>query len=106
MTEDFEKMIGAAEENTKYAMPQIDPTKYPSLACDKPVASVHPEPGSNSPLVFIFSFSFFQKSRQTNSCIIVCCLCLPPELPERNFGFRRPVPSCGVRGSLRFDFIR
>ena len=35
MTEDFEKMIGAAEENTKYAMPQIDPTKYPSLACDK-----------------------------------------------------------------------
>ena len=30
----------------------------PRLACVKPVASVHPEPGSNSPLLFIF-FSFF-----------------------------------------------
>ena len=30
----------------------------PRLACVKPVASVHPEPGSNSPL-FIFSFFFF-----------------------------------------------
>ena len=31
----------------------------PRLACVKPVASVHPEPGSNSPLLFISFFSFF-----------------------------------------------
>ena len=30
----------------------------PRLACVKPVASVHPEPGSNSPLLFIFFFFF------------------------------------------------
>ena len=32
----------------------------PRLACVKPVASVHPEPGSNSPLLLI-SFFFFSK---------------------------------------------
>ncbi len=32
----------------------------PRLACVKPVASVHPEPGSNSSLLFILSFSFFR----------------------------------------------
>ena len=31
----------------------------PRLACVKPVASVHPEPGSNSPLLFIFFFFLF-----------------------------------------------
>ena len=34
----------------------------PRLACVKPVASVHPEPGSNSPLLFIF-FSFFSDKK-------------------------------------------
>ena len=32
----------------------------PRLACVRPVASVHPEPGSNSPLLFIFLFFFFR----------------------------------------------
>ena len=32
----------------------------PRLACVKPVASVHPEPGSNSPLLFIL-FLFFSE---------------------------------------------
>ena len=31
----------------------------PRLACVRPVASVHPEPGSNSSLLFILSFVFF-----------------------------------------------
>ena len=31
----------------------------PRLACVKPVASGHPEPGSNSPLFILFLFSFF-----------------------------------------------
>ena len=35
----------------------------PRLACVRPVASVHPEPGSNSSLyIFIFSFSLFIKT--------------------------------------------
>ena len=35
----------------------------PRLACVKPVASVHPEPGSNSPLLFIFFFLFFSDKK-------------------------------------------
>ena len=39
----------------------------PRLACVKPVASVHPEPGSNSPLfILFFFFSCFEKARQIN----------------------------------------
>ena len=33
----------------------------PRLACVKPVASVHPEPGSNSSLLFILFLFFFKK---------------------------------------------
>ena len=36
------------------------PHAAPRLACVKPVASVHPEPGSNSSLLFIL-FSFFSE---------------------------------------------
>ena len=34
----------------------------PRLACVRPVASVHPEPGSNSPLLLSRSFFFFSES--------------------------------------------
>ena len=46
----------------------------PRLACVKPVASVHPEPGSNSPLLVscFFFFSLQKKSGKT----LVCCFCL------------------------------
>ena len=37
----------------------------PRLACVKPVASVHPEPGSNSSLLLIL-FSFFSKLKQAS----------------------------------------
>ena len=43
------------------------PHAAPRLACVKPVASVHPEPGSNSPLFilfFYFSLSFRQPDQQ------------------------------------------
>ena len=46
--------------------PRLKPAA-PRLACVKPVASVHPEPGSNSPLLFIFflfSFSFGFQPKQ------------------------------------------
>ena len=41
----------------------------PRLACVKPVASVHPEPGSNSPLLLYFclSFSLLSADRRTDS---------------------------------------
>ena len=37
----------------------------PRLACVKPVASVHPEPGSNSSLLFILFFFFFKEIGKT-----------------------------------------
>ncbi|MDE5649660.1 MAG: hypothetical protein K2I35_01410, partial [Duncaniella sp.] len=43
-------------------------------ACVKPVASVHPEPGSNSSLLFIFSFFLFfskRSERQTSLLVII-----------------------------------
>ena len=48
----------------------------PRLACVKPVASVHPEPGSNSPLLVIF-FIFFlslKRSKKSNLILSLCCL--------------------------------
>ena len=58
----------------------------PRLACVKPVASVHPEPGSNSSLLFILFFFFFlQKSKI-------------PRLLSLFFAFTAP---CGSRGGLR-----
>ena len=58
----------------------------PRLACVKPVASVHPEPGSNSSLLFILFFFFFlQKSKI-------------PRLLSLFFAFTAP---CGSRGDLR-----
>ena len=35
MTEDFGKIIDAANTNKNFQMPQVDPTEYPSLCCDK-----------------------------------------------------------------------
>ena len=34
----------------------LPPRDAPRLACVKPAASVHPEPGSNSPLLYVFLF--------------------------------------------------
>ena len=45
----------------------------PRLACVKPVASVHPEPGSNSPLLFISYFFSFQKKLKRQIILFVCC---------------------------------
>ena len=54
---------------------QADRPAAPRLACVKPVASVHPEPGSNSSLLFILSFFFFlQKSKKPRLSVFVICL--------------------------------
>ena len=52
----------------------------PRLACVKPVASVHPEPGSNSSLLFIlFLFiSNFKKNKTNNFFLSVLCRCGAP----------------------------
>ena len=42
----------------------------PRLACVKPVASVHPEPGSNSPLLVIFSDSFVLVGESTRPAFL------------------------------------
>ena len=47
------------------------PPAAPRLACVKPVASVHPEPGSNSSLLFIFVFFFSNSKAKTNSKVSV-----------------------------------
>ena len=44
----------------------------PRLACVKPVASVHPEPGSNSPLFILSSFSFQIISARQLSVVLLC----------------------------------
>ena len=35
MNEDFNKIIDTANANKNFNLPQIEPTDYPSLACDK-----------------------------------------------------------------------
>ncbi len=42
----------------------------PRLACVKPAASVHPEPGSNSPL-FVYSFLFYSLGGLLSDCLFV-----------------------------------
>ena len=56
------------------------PPAAPRLACVKPVASVHPEPGSNSSLLFIFVLFFFKLKKQDKSWFFVSVLsaCAPP----------------------------
>ena len=41
----------------------------PRLACVKPVASVHPEPGSNSPLFILFFSFLFRKGKTYLLCL-------------------------------------
>ena len=41
----------------------------PRLACVKPVASVHPEPGSNSSLYYLFLFFFLQMKTTNNRAV-------------------------------------
>ena len=61
----------------------------PRLACVKPVASVHPEPGSNSSLLFILSFLFLIKnSRQNFFFIYLFCLHNTHEYPYRSWCLR------------------
>ena len=65
----------AGRSHTRYSPVRRSPASEasftpaaPRLACVKPVASVHPEPGSNSPLLFIF-FSFFSLIKNTDRSV-------------------------------------
>ena len=52
----------------------------PRLACVKPAASVHPEPGSNSPL---FMFPSCDESIELSVPAFRCCLGLPQNQPPK-----------------------
>ena len=56
----------------------------PRLACVKPVASVHPEPGSNSSLflyLLFFSFLFYNRAERDLQRICSVCLAFATEIP-------------------------
>ena len=60
----------------------------PRLACVKPVASVHPEPGSNSSLLYLVFFFFNQKAKTFFKIIALAMpqsspKSRPPESPPR-----------------------
>ena len=67
------------------------PRAAPRLACVKPAASVHPEPGSNSPLLYLVFFfasvcpaSRFQFSKgSTETSISLPCFTLLPTSPPK-----------------------
>ena len=54
----------------------------PRLACVKPVASVHPEPGSNSSLLFIFYFFSSKKITDKPNLFVLFLSQRPLGLPD------------------------
>ena len=60
---------------------QADSRAAPRLACVKPVASVHPEPGSNSSLLYLVFFLFFLFEKRLQTCY------------RERFAFLVPLPS-------------
>ena len=74
----------------------------PRLACVKPVASVHPEPGSNSSLcIIVFSFFSEQRRHPTDSPPAPLCVnaSLAPRLPPP-----RAHPKRGAGAGRRAEF--
>ena len=64
----------------------------PRLACVKPVASVHPEPGSNSSLLLILFFLFSNSNKARNYYLLPLQDSLLPKrvltpLPGRNLSY-------------------
>ena len=68
----------------------------PRLACVKPVASVHPEPGSNSSLLFI-SFYFLQNIKRQILFVFAFCSSVAtrttPALDRLSYISKRPLSS-------------
>ena len=56
----------------------------PLLACVKPVASVHPEPGSNSSLLYLVSFFLFRIKKKARRVYIVYTFADTHAAPLRN----------------------
>ena len=63
----------------------------PRLACVRPVASVHPEPGSNSSLYLFFFFIIPSKRYLTEltSFSLISCTTLASSIPSMNFSLQR-----------------
>ena len=63
----------------------------PRLACVRPVASVHPEPGSNSSLYLFFFFIIPSKRHLTEltSFSLISCTTLASSISSMNFSLQR-----------------
>ena len=68
---------------------EAPPPAAPRLACVKPVASVHPEPGSNSSLLYLVFLFFFYKKAKTFFKIIA--LAMPSTFTEQSGHQGRPL---------------
>ena len=68
-------------------IPLPEPYAAPRLACVKPVASVHPEPGSNSSLYISVSFVPYARNR---SCLLIDV----GFIPSKQSLLSRPFGSC------------
>ena len=74
----------------------------PRLACVKPVASVHPEPGSNSSLLLSCCLSSFKKNRCRQPAPNECCFLLRSGCPVSYCAVKLIVFCCtclGINGT-------
>ena len=92
----------------------------PRLACVRPVASVHPEPGSNSPLYKKFCFFLCPRPPSSYYGLTVAFLVFLPfpavchKFPQRTLSLCRPsrppaeasFPVCGCKGTRFFLFTK
>ena len=63
----------------------------PRLACVRPVASVHPEPGSNSSLYLLYSLLYLRSVTWPNwlLSLLFYCTTLASSIPSMNFSLQR-----------------
>ena len=80
----------------------------PRLACVKPVASVHPEPGSNSSLLLSCCLSSFKKNRCRQPAPNECCFLLRSGCPVSYCAVKLIVFCCtclGINGTNKQSLL-
>ena len=83
--------------HTCYSPVRRSPPSYcyscaaPRLACVRPVASVHPEPGSNSSLYLLYSLLYLRSVTWPNwlLSLFFYCTTLASSIPSMNFSLQR-----------------
>ena len=87
---------------------QADRPAAPRLACVKPVASVHPEPGSNSSLLLSCCLSSFKKNRCRQPAPNECCFLLRSGCPVSYCAVKLIVFCCtclGINGTNKQSLL-